>query len=149
MLCLATTGKVLSIILRKTYTTTVRRGIIRTVSNIKDGAFCNTVIGRKQLTIFARHSIFDVWLDSEHASESLLLSPVSSPYRYLRKNCAYSNHFKLSLLEKFNLSHPDPWRKGKINFNFHFHNSLWPLKAFHEGFPKPSESPQWSVKIKI
>ena len=54
-----------------------------------------------------------------------------------------------SLLEKFNLSHPNPQRKGKINFNFHFRTSFWPLKAFNEGFPKPFGSPQRSVKIKI
>ena len=42
--------------------------------------------------------------------------------------------------------------KIKINWNFHFHTSLWCLRRFYEGlmtFAKPFEAPQRSMEIKI
>ena len=37
------------------------------------------------------------------------------------------------IFSKFNPSRPNHRRREKINLDFYFHASLWPLKRFYEG----------------
>ena len=56
------------------------RGVLRSLSNIKDGTFCEN--GFESLTIFAKRSILDVWQGSEYTSE-LHYNPLQSDTKFM------------------------------------------------------------------
>ena len=60
-------------------------GLLRTLVNIKEGAFCKIVKDFERWTIFTKLSILDVWLGSEYAYAISPSSPLEVKHRIKKK----------------------------------------------------------------